>query len=190
LIRNGKDDHRIRFEMRDRIHAVLKYMDKKYGENRWANDERACADPQFVTLQLWLDMHATPFEENFNSPEWQKVYQLRMQGYGPVEIVKALGITKSKAVGRLHAMQIHGKLDNPKPIIRRPKIQPNRNLAYPKPPREELIALIDSGMNKTEIAEKLNVGRKVLYKWLRQDDLIEYSKKANWRARTEAVMNV
>jgi hypothetical protein len=66
--------------MRDRIHAVLKYMDKKYGENCWANDERACADPQFVTLQLWLDMHATPFEENLIAQNGRKFTSLECKG--------------------------------------------------------------------------------------------------------------
>ncbi|WEV56148.1 hypothetical protein [Ligilactobacillus acidipiscis] len=183
MIKHGKNDNRIRFEMRDRIQEIAKYMDKKYGENCWANDERACVDPQLVTLQLWLGNHATSFEENFNSPDWQRVYELRMRGAGQAQIAETLGITKSKVASRLRSMKVHHKLDNAKPIRKKKKVQRNRNLAYPKPSRKELIKLVDNGMNKTSIAKKLGVGRKLLYRWLKSDDLMEYSKKANYQRR-------
>lgn len=190
MIRHGANDHRVRFEMRDRIQAVLKYMDKKYGEDRWVNNELALVDPQFLTLQIWIEKNPTLFEQNFFSKEWQRVYRLRMQGKGPTEIADILGMHKGTVTSWIKQMKLHGKLDNAGPIIKRPKVQDNQNLAYPKPPREELIRLLDSGMNKSEIAKKLGVGRKVLYKWLRKDDLMEYGKKANWGVRTEDTVNV
>lgn len=162
MIRHGKNDHRIRFEMRDRIQETLKHLESKYGHG-WMHDKKALADPKLLMMQLWMNQHAD--FSIFDEPDYQEIYQLRMQGKRPTEIARITGFKRSFVTSKLRVMKEHHKLDD----------APNYSGQTVKPKRFELLELVKKGYNKSAIGKVYGVSARTVYEWLRKDKLIKLS---------------